>query len=185
MEREREREGNKTLSEQCHWTTWFIFCKIGAHELVLLLQDDDIPPLDDEWLLNSIRLFVALPKLAVLSGYGGLIDGKTVKRGQQRWEFADLQTYNDMISWPLPYEVDGVPFMPVSCGYLSPLFLRRTFLDAHYKQFDKNLSDPGEPGIGLDADSHLAFPPRKYSNIRRNLLRRPLKIPICIDTSAR
>lgn len=117
-------------------------------ELVLLLQDDDIPPLDDEWLLNAIRLFVALPKLAVLSGLGGWIDGKTV----QRWEFADLQTYNNMISWPLPYEVDGVPFMPVSCGYLSPLFLRRTFLDAHYKQFDKNLSDPGEPGIGLDCD---------------------------------
>ena len=126
-------------------------------ELVVLLQDDDIPPLIHDWLVSATTLFAAIPKLAVLSGYAGWIARNSKASGAQtRLEFGDLQTYNEHITWPLPYEVDSVPFMPVTCSYLSPLFLRRSFLDTHYKRFDENLSLPGEPGILLDCDVSYA-----------------------------
>jgi hypothetical protein len=126
-------------------------------ELVVLLQDDDIPPLIHDWLVSATTLFAAIPKLAVLSGYAGWIARNSKASGAQtRLEFGDLQTYNGDITWPLPYEVDSVPFMPVTCSYLSPLFLRRSFLDTHYKRFDENLSLPGEPGILLDCDVSYA-----------------------------
>ena len=40
-------------------------------EILALLQDDDLPPGDGNWIRDAIRLFEQYPKLAVLGGYMG------------------------------------------------------------------------------------------------------------------
>jgi glycosyltransferase involved in cell wall biosynthesis len=123
---------------------------VAGGDVIGFLQDDDLLPMNDRWIRDAVRLFHALPELDVLSGIIGLMlscDGM---------EFGEHSSYNPAPAWVLPFEADPgdgyepIPFSPIGCAALSPLFVRRSFLESNGLRFNTSLSNPGEPGILLD-----------------------------------
>ena len=114
--------------------------RLASAPIVCLLQDDDRLPDDGGWAAEALALFAADPRLAIVSGYFGWLNGPhgTVSRARQHG---------------IPYRspVTGAPFMYVAETYIGPFFVRRDFYDA-VGGFDHAYSEPGEPGILFEAD---------------------------------
>ena len=121
-------------------------------EFICVLQDDDIPPENPQWVADAVRLFRKYPKLAVLGCWNG-------------WEF-DFADFENSIGFPVgPGECADptnwgisfiepelkLPFRFVEALGIGPMFFRRTDFET-LGGFDLQLSKPGEPGIWLDYD---------------------------------
>ena len=121
---------------------------LARGELVGVLQDDDIPPENPNWVAEAVRLFRKYPKLAILGSWNS-------------WTF-DID--NEFLGSPLGPGWLGddhkislmepnlkVPFQFVGAVGIGPMFFRRADFEA-LGGFDLRLSRPGEPGIWLDFD---------------------------------
>ena len=109
--------------------------RMASSDVVCLVQDDDeIPTEVQDWLDPAILLFQRNPKLAILGGFMGF-DGFHVSPIEGR----------DSAIWG---ETEFRYVMHVNIG---PYFIRRrAYFDVG--GWDRNLSAPGEPGIGFDSE---------------------------------
>jgi len=111
---------------------------LAKGEIVCILQDDDIPPSDNDWIDIPLKLFNRFPKLAVIGGYQG--------RG-----FGNYRIYYGYNKQSIPYlDPDlRVPFMFVLGVNVGPIFYRKKAYN-HIGGFDYSYSKPGDPGIVFD-----------------------------------
>lgn len=123
---------------------------LARGEFIGVLQDDDIPPENPDWVANVITFFRKYPKLAVLGCWNG-------------WTF-DFDNIDNSIGSPIGrceqspdnrlafIEPESkLPFQFVEAVGIGPMFFRRADFEA-LGGFDLQLSGPGEPGIWLDWD---------------------------------
>ncbi len=113
-------------------------------EIVCLMQDDDQPPRDGQWLAEASELFAAYPRLAVLGGWCGFDDwfeveynAPWVPPGTGTIPFADVPTNR--------------PLVFVENVNIGPYLLRKGIFD-ELGGFDLRFSPPGEPGITFEAE---------------------------------
>lgn len=126
--------------------------RIASGDVVVLLRDDDLLPISDQWVRDALRLFKALPKLGVLGGFVG-----------QMWDHATGQSseFSETVGWqgemtngatkPLPYiePTTGLPFMYAECAWLGPLFIRSSLLKVA-GGLELTIAKRGEPGVWQD-----------------------------------
>lgn len=126
--------------------------RMAAGDFVVLLQDDDLLPISDEWIANAVKLFEALPDLGVLGGYIGQLwdhaTGLGFEFGEQRSTHGGLRSGNTK---PLQYiePTTGLPFMYVECAWIAPLFVRRSLL-RKAGGLELTIAKRGEPGVWQD-----------------------------------
>lgn len=126
--------------------------RMSSGDLVVLLQDDDLLPMTDEWVQNALRLFEALPELGVLGGYIGQLwdhaTGQGYEYGEQTSTHGGLRKGDTK---PLPYiePTTGLPFMYAECVWVAPVFIRRSLL-RKAGGLELTIAKRGEPGVWQD-----------------------------------
>ena len=126
--------------------------RMSAGDIVLLLQDDDLLPISDEWVQNAQKLFDALPDLGVLGGYIGQLWNHSSNQG---FEFGEqISTHGGMRqgkTQPLKYiePKTGLPFMYAECVWIAPVFIRRSLL-RKAGGLELTIAKRGEPGVWQD-----------------------------------
>ena len=108
-------------------------------EFVCLLQDDDIPPLNDTWVQQALSLFARFPDLLILGGRDGLdlLIPDPVQPGEEpeyrmSGDVAGCPGVNKHRVYHTPRYRDnaGIPFMFAMSVNRAPTFIRRKeFLD--------------------------------------------------------
>ena len=128
-----------------------------AHgEIVGVLQDDDIPPLNPAWVADVVTLFANHPDLAILGCWNGWAynyDSAEADFDKIVLSHVGVGLNFDQPVNPVPRRdpTSGLPFAFVESVGIGPMFFRRKdFLELG--SFDLQLSGPGEPGIWLDYD---------------------------------
>ncbi|CDF38651.1 unnamed protein product [Chondrus crispus] len=126
--------------------------RMASGDFVVLLQDDDLLPMSDEWVQNALRLFEALPELGVLGGYIGQLwdhaTGVGYEYGEQTSTHGGLRKGNTQ---PLPFiePTTGLPFMYAECVWIAPVFVRRSLL-RRAGGLELTIAKRGEPGVWQD-----------------------------------
>ena len=111
-------------------------------EIVCLLQDDDIPPSNSEWLDKAVQVFDQYPKLAILGGYHAFLN-------------LDIEEESGHLVHAYPKQgpshrtTDGLPFQFVEMINGAPILIRREAL-RQMGGLDLSYSPVGEPGIHYD-----------------------------------
>ena len=111
-------------------------------EIICLLQDDDIPPSNSEWLDNAVHLFDQYPKLAILGGYHAFLDLEIEMESGHLVHVYPKQG-------PAHRTADGLPFQFVEMINGAPILIRREALQ-EMGGLDLSYSAVGEPGIHYD-----------------------------------
>ena len=129
---------------------------LARGEIVCVLQDDDIPPPNGDWVTDALALFKRHPRLAVLGCWLGLsIDFASLPNGVSHAFFGylsePLRSKLNVTVTPFADRDLRVPFMFVQTIGIGPIFFKRDVFRA-LGGFDASLSNPGEPGICLDQD---------------------------------
>lgn len=126
--------------------------RIASGDLIVLLQDENRLPMNDEWVRNAQRLFEALPNLGVLGGYIGQIwdydTGSSTEYGD--W-LSGNETSRNLESQNIPFiePTTKLPFMYSECTRIAPFFIRRSILQK-VGGLELSISKRGEPGVWLD-----------------------------------
>jgi len=138
-------------------------------EIVCLMQDDDQPPKDPDWLADALDLFTVYPALAVLGGWCGFDEWFEVEYnapwlspGAGVIPFRDARTAR--------------PLVFVENVNIGPYLVRRRVFD-ELGGFDLRFSAPGEPGITFEAE----FCYRAWDNGYQVAL---TDIPVKLETGA-
>jgi hypothetical protein len=111
-------------------------------QIVAVIQDDDLPPTEPNWLIQAEDNLYEHKKLALIAGLVGQIQGgpDTGRWGKQRGRHVKQIPY---------YDSKGRPFMFVSWANIGPFVLKRdAFLSSG--MFHDSYSCRGDPGIGFD-----------------------------------
>ncbi|KAK3233384.1 hypothetical protein CYMTET_56316 [Cymbomonas tetramitiformis] len=116
--------------------------RMASAEYIVLLQDDDIPPPVPQFLDQGAELFQTLPRLALIGGMTGQIQGgpNSGRFGKPRGNHVKMIPIKD---------AKGRPFMFVSWVNMGPFLLRRSVF-LHAGAFIPSFSCRGDPGIGFD-----------------------------------
>jgi GT2 family glycosyltransferase len=109
--------------------------------IVCVMQDDDIPPPNGDWVANSLAIFDRHPKLAILGSWFALAFNFDRTTGDP-FDHVPVSTREPDVN---------VPFMFAQTVGIGPVFFRRDTFQA-LGGFDLSFSQPGEPGIVLDQD---------------------------------
>jgi GT2 family glycosyltransferase len=126
---------------------------LARGEFIVFLQDDDMPPANERWFSDALRLMRGHPKLAFLGCWNGCVLDladieRSTPRGLNDWNLgAGWERREDPISSLDPES--KIPFMFIDVVGIGPVFCRRKDFEA-LGGFDLTLSAPGEPGIWLD-----------------------------------
>jgi hypothetical protein len=99
-------------------------------DIVCLVQDDDVIPLETSWLDSALECFTQHPNLAILGGFQG-------------FESFDPDPAKARRIW------GGSRFRFVHHVNIGPYFIRRRFYN-ELGGWDHSFSEVGEPGIGFD-----------------------------------
>lgn len=113
-------------------------------EIVCLMQDDDRPPANGEWLASALELFARHPRVAVLGGWCGFDDFFATETNTP-WSAVGegrIDTVEPAI---------GLPMVFVENVNIGPYLVRRSAYQ-ELGGFDLSFSPPGEPGITFEAD---------------------------------
>eukprot|EP00240_Pyramimonas_obovata_P001514 CAMPEP_0118942270 /NCGR_PEP_ID=MMETSP1169-20130426/35837_1 /TAXON_ID=36882 /ORGANISM="Pyramimonas obovata, Strain CCMP722" /LENGTH=495 /DNA_ID=CAMNT_0006887263 /DNA_START=376 /DNA_END=1866 /DNA_ORIENTATION=- len=116
--------------------------RMAASDTVVLLQDDDAPPADPVFVQQAWSLFRQHPKLALIGGLTGQIQGgpDTGRYGKQRARHVRQIPLMDS---------SRQPFMFVTWVNMGPFIIKRSvFLKVG--SFQESFSCRGDPGIGFD-----------------------------------
>lgn len=126
--------------------------RMSSGDIVVLLQDDDLLPLSDEWLNNAIKLFETMPDLGVLGGYIGQLwdhaTGNGYEYGEQRSTHGGLRA-GDTERIPFLEPNTNLPFMYAECVWIAPVFIRRSLL-RKAGGLELTIAKRGEPGVWQD-----------------------------------
>ncbi len=107
--------------------------RMAKGEYVCLLQDDDIPPKDGQWIRNALRLLDGLPTLLILGGRSGLelfapdpVDAHHKPEYKRTGDIAGCPGVNKyrMHDHPI-FSAYDMPFMFVMAINRAPMFIRR------------------------------------------------------------
>lgn len=121
-------------------------------DIVVLLQDDDLLPANDEWLQNAFRLFDTIPDLGVLGGYIGQLWDPTTGAG---FEFGEQMSTHGGVrkgnTKPIAFVEPRtrIPFMYTECVWIAPVFIRRSLL-RKAGGLELAIAKVGEPGVWQD-----------------------------------
>ena len=121
-------------------------------EIVCVIQDDDVPSKDEEWVTQVLKLFEKYPKLAILGGYRGKRFTSGIKYGYS----TDTDKAEEI---PFLDPHLKIPFMFIDGVTIGPIFFKKD-LWMQLGGFDLSYSKSGEPGIGYDYEISL----RAWSN---------------------
>lgn len=109
--------------------------RMAKGEYICLLQDDDIPPPNNDWVEQAIKLFDAFPKLLILGGKGGLdilipdpVEPNTPPEYKIVGDIAGCPGVNKYRIYEDPIYLDpssGIKFMFTVFVNRAPTFLRR------------------------------------------------------------
>ena len=148
--------------------------KMARGEIIVVMQDDDIPPTTDAWIRQSLSLMSKNSALALLGGYSGLIQG-TDQCG--KFGLDKDGKYGGFERLRMPYrDSTGLPFIFVALLNIGPFVMRRSiFLELGL--FNSNFSCRGQEGIGFDYEwgvrvwkygyqSGLIYPGFKYHAVK-------------------
>lgn len=115
---------------------------LARGEYVCVMQDDDIPPDDNNWVNTPLSLFNLYPDLAIIGGFQGRIFGDNSYR-------YGYMISSNKIKMPFIQPKLKVPFAFVHGVNVGPIFYRK---DAYIEMggFDHTFSKPGESGIHFD-----------------------------------
>eukprot|EP00854_Cymbomonas_tetramitiformis_P007281 gene7281-8670_t len=126
--------------------------RMASAEYIVLLQDDDIPPPVPQFLDQGAELFQTLPRLALIGGMTGQIQGgpNSGRFGKPRGNHprGNHPRGNHVKMIPIK-DAKGRPFMFVSWVNMGPFLLRRSVF-LHAGAFIPSFSCRGDPGIGFD-----------------------------------
>eukprot|EP00177_Eucheuma_denticulatum_P006748 GFKZ01012264.1.p1 GENE.GFKZ01012264.1~~GFKZ01012264.1.p1 ORF type:complete len:415 (-),score=49.18 GFKZ01012264.1:203-1447(-) len=126
--------------------------RMSSGDFVVLLQDDDLLPMSDEWVRNAMTLFETLPELGVLGGYIGQLwdhaTGSGFEYGEQVSTHGGLRKGDTK---PIPFiePNTGLPFMYAECVWIAPVFIRRSLL-RKAGGLKLSIAKRGEPGVWQD-----------------------------------
>lgn len=126
--------------------------RMASGDVVVLLQDDDLPPPDGKWLETALALFRDKPDLGLLGGYIGQTwdpdTGKGAEYGEQFSTHGGVRKGNTQrLAYTDPST--GVPFMYVECAWIAPVFIRRDLL-RKAGGLELAIAKRGEPGVWQD-----------------------------------
>lgn len=126
--------------------------RMASGDVVVLLQDDDLPPPDGKWLDTALALFRDKPDLGLLGGYIGQTwdpdTGKGAEYGEQFSTHGGVRKGNTQrLAYTDPST--GVPFMYVECAWIAPVFIRRDLL-RKAGGLELAIAKRGEPGVWQD-----------------------------------
>lgn len=113
-------------------------------EIICLMQDDDRPPADGQWLTDALETFAAYPNLAVLGGWCGF-DNYFDTEYNAPWlptGLRPIRTFDPRTGRRLRF-VENVN--------IGPYLLRRSVFH-DLGGFDPRFSPPGEPGITFESE---------------------------------
>lgn len=114
---------------------------LARGEIICVMQDDDIPPPNGDWVTTALALFDKFPKLAVL-GCSFALSFDFCRESGDPFDHVPI-SHRDP-------DVD-VPFMFAQTVGIGPVFFRRRVF-RELGGFDLSFSQAGEPGIVLDQD---------------------------------
>eukprot|EP00873_Tetraselmis_striata_P003378 jgi/Tetstr1/423642/TSEL_014278.t1 len=117
--------------------------KLVHARILIVLQDDDMPPAKHLWVHHFVSAFVNNEKLGFVGGFTGTIQGgpQTGKHGVGRSPIRHAAA-------------NKRPFMFVTLTNIGPFVIRQD-LFWHTGMFNMNFSCPGDPGIGFDYEFSL------------------------------
>lgn len=126
--------------------------RMASGDVVVLMQDDDLPPPDGKWLETALALFRDKPDLGLLGGYIGQTwdpdTGKGAEYGEQFSTHGGVRKGNTQrLAYTDPST--GVPFMYVECAWIAPVFIRRDLL-RKAGGLELAIAKRGEPGVWQD-----------------------------------
>eukprot|EP00181_Compsopogon_caeruleus_P004335 CAMPEP_0184678678 /NCGR_PEP_ID=MMETSP0312-20130426/1459_1 /TAXON_ID=31354 /ORGANISM="Compsopogon coeruleus, Strain SAG 36.94" /LENGTH=316 /DNA_ID=CAMNT_0027127593 /DNA_START=241 /DNA_END=1191 /DNA_ORIENTATION=+ len=109
----------------------------SAAEIFLLLDETDLLPFEDDWLIRSTLLMDSMPSLAILGGAVGLIFSETNYH-------AFSGVYSDTHVRGIPFSHNGVSvrFMFTHCISSTPIFIRSSAMERVADNRALRWSDP-------------------------------------------
>lgn len=126
--------------------------RLSDGEVILLLQDDDLLPLDDVWIKDALDLLNLHPDIGILGGYIGQLWDPDTGMG---YEFGEQISSHGGVrkgkTKPIPYidPKSNLPFMFVECAWNAPLFVRRSLIKVA-GGLNLDITKQGEPGVWQD-----------------------------------
>ena len=130
---------------------------LARGEIVCVLQDDDTPPPNGDWVTDALALFNRHPRLAILGCWVGLsIDFTSLAKAKPSSTLFGHQAEPLRSKWnvtAIPFADPDlhVPFMFVQTIGVGPVFFKKEAFQA-LGGFDLSFGKPGEPGISCDQD---------------------------------
>lgn len=113
-------------------------------EIICLMQDDDRPPEQGEWLVEALGLFQGHPRLAILGGWMGFMN-----YFGEEYNSPWMLPHRSQIPFEEPHMLR--PFMFVENVNIGPYLLRRSAYQ-DLGGFDLSFSKPGGPGICFESE---------------------------------
>lgn len=105
-------------------------------EILCILQDDDIPPLNDEWVLNALNLFKRYPDLVILGANGGNILDRKDNTFENYNSYGYSPEIRDLTNRKRDNKIkkihkgikhENINFMFIHAVNIGPLFIRKNF----------------------------------------------------------
>jgi len=129
--------------------------RMASNDLIVLLQDDDLPPPEPTFVAQAGSLFKQYPSLALIGGLTGQIQGgpATGRYGKQRARHVRQIPHTDAIS--------GLPFMFVTWVNMGPFIMKRSIF-LKVGSFREEFACRGDPGIGFDYEYGIRLWQRGY-----------------------
>jgi len=133
---------------------------LASAELLIMMQDDDVPRDDSRWLSDALNLFHSYPHLGMLGGYRGRMDDGFKKKPNNANDGSKYgaEPHKDRlrVTKYIPFHEPtlNIPFMWIYKVNMGPLMVRQSWF-YHLGQFNLNFSCPGDPGIGFDFEYSL------------------------------
>ena len=124
-------------------------------KMLFLMQDDDIPPKDCDWIQWATTMFRIFPNLGVIGMNNAEIYGNLTSRTKSSKlcvrRNISLEHTVPRLTREDPLFIKHIPFQFAATVDIGPLVVRSTAFSS-LNGFDEGLSAQGQPGIGLDFD---------------------------------
>ncbi len=120
--------------------------ELAKGEILCFIQDDDIPPDSDKWMLDAEHLYKKYPEMGILGGSLGWIFSK--KRNKRYGYYNGICIEHD---FPFVEEERKIPFLFVDAVNVGPFFIKKSVWEKLGK-FNLKFSKVGDSGVCFDFD---------------------------------
>ena len=124
---------------------------VARGEVLVLLQDDVLPPSDCRWVADLLARFNAFPRLGAVG-----LNNAEFWTPPPAYQVGGHNMMYHMTQYSLMYRHQGVPFQFVTAGDYGPFALRASAFAA-VGGLDEAMAAPGDCGIVTDYELSLRF----------------------------